>query len=72
MPQVDPRFLNEDGSIDVESAMAAGRKAHAEAVHEGWSVARKNAVGVLRDVRRMVLSLRARVSSSRAVQKKAA
>ena len=36
---LDPKFFNEDGSLNVESAMAAGRRAHSQDAHESFKVA---------------------------------
>lgn len=36
---LDPKFFNEDGSFNVESAMAAGRRAHSQGAHDGFQVA---------------------------------
>lgn len=35
MYNIDPKFFNDDGSINTEAAMAAGRKARARAAREG-------------------------------------
>lgn len=35
MYEIDSKFLNDDGSLDVEAACAAGRKSRARVVREG-------------------------------------
>ena len=37
MYEIDPKFFNNDGSLDVEAACAAGRKAHSRTINEGVS-----------------------------------
>ena len=46
MYQIDPRFYNEDGSINFEIADSASRKARAQAAGDGFRI-------ILRMVRRM-------------------
>ena len=72
MYEIDPRFRNEDGSVDVETAMAAGRKAHAQSVGDGCKHMRALAVRLLHQARHMVLNLHARMSLHRAARNRAA
>lgn len=36
MYEIDPKFRNEDGSINIEAARAAGRRQRAQAAGEGF------------------------------------
>ena len=71
MYEIDPRFFNEDSSINVEVAMAAGHKARSQAAGEGYQAFREAAAKLFRSVRHGTLDLRARVASSAALQNKA-
>lgn len=42
MYEIDPKFFNEDGSLNVELAMAAGRKARGEAAGHSFEVVEKS------------------------------
>ena len=72
MYEIDPKFFNENGSINYEAAMAEGRKGRSRVAYEGCGLIRDAAVQLFRNARHMVSDLYARVSSSRTLQNKAA
>ena len=72
MYELDKRFFDEDGSVNVEAAMAAGRKAHSHHLFEGFGLVGDTAVQLFRCARRAAASLYTRISSSRAFQSKTA
>ena len=58
---LDSKFFNEDGSFNVESAMAAGRRAHSHGAHESFKVAAQ----LFQDARHAIGALNARFTPSR-------
>ena len=72
MYELDTRFSNEDGSVNIEVAMAAGRKACSQDLLEGFSIVGDAAVQLFQSARRATASLYTRISSSRAFQSKTA
>ena len=58
---LDPKFFNDDGSLDVESAMAAGRRAHSQGAHRSFQVAAR----IVQNARHAVRNLPARLSPLR-------
>ena len=72
MYELDQKFFNKDGSFDVEAAMAAGRKARAEGLPEGFGIVRDAAAELIRNLWRTAADFCTRVSSSRAFQDRTA
>jgi hypothetical protein len=68
MYEPDRRFFNEDGSVNIELATAAGREARSQALFEGFSLAGDTVVCLFRSVRRAIASLYSRTVSSRMFQ----
>ncbi len=72
MYEIDPRFLNKDGSFKVEEAMEAGRQARTEAAYEGCRVVREGAMQLYRNVRRVASNALVSSSSGKFAGKSAA
>ncbi len=72
MYETDRRFFNADGSVNIEVAMAAGRKARAQDLSEGFSIVGDTAVRLFQSAWRATASFCARISSARGFQSKTA
>ncbi len=72
MHKQDRKFLNKDGSFDLEAAVAAGRNARAQDLSEGCGIVRDAAVQLASIAWRAAAVLSSRISSSRVFPSKAA
>jgi hypothetical protein len=65
MFELDQRFFNNDGSVNVEAAMTAGRKARAEGLPEGCGIVRDAVAQLILSLWRAVAGSCTRISPSR-------
>lgn len=65
MYELDQKLFNNDGSINIEAAMEAGRKARAQDLSEGCGVVRDAVAQLILTLWRTVSGSYTRISSSR-------